>query len=324
MAVFTDIEKLDLFLRMKVSGQDMNALSLLDFHPGGASSWKLTDGVSVTPGAKVIFRECMEGLVTVLGFIFSQVFEGARAQLISGLSAYSYNAMTHPDALVYFNYHNALVAFATIITTELGSAHRQLSGPEHTVKVLIDCFAHLTKDKWPPANRDFTEFNTSVFPVVFWPGSKSIATSSGAGKHKQDGGEESPSKKSKKVKSTFESRSAKRELAATTASNLSLNGLSLGGGGSTGGGAGAAAGIKTLEKRLCVAVLCNFAGVKYKGHVVKCNRVGGCGYTHPGNIDEVLKGDAANAIGRLKGRATDPETIAYMTEAEVFYAARAT
>lgn len=324
MAVFTDLTKLDLFLQMKVSGQDMSALSLLDFHPGGASSWKITGAVSVTPGAKVVLRECVEGLVTVLSFTMSGEFEKARASLISGLSAYSYDAMSYPDAVVLFKYHSALVAFATIITTEVGSAERQLSGPEHTVKVLIECFAHLTIEEWTaPKYTDFTEFCASVYPVVIWPGSKSDSP----GKRKDESGEE-PEKKPKKLKTstTYEFRAAKREAAkaAATASHLSLSSLSLGGGGSTGGGAGLVVVDKSKEKRLCVATLCNFAGVKYKSHVVKCTRVGGCGYTHPGSVDEVLKGDAALAIGRLKSTTSDAATIAYMEEAEAFYAARAT
>ena len=337
MAVFTDLTKLDLFLQMKVSGQDMSSLSFLDFYPGGVLSWKITDAVSVTPGAKVILRECVEGLVTVLSAIHSEVWELARASLISGLSAFSYNAMSSPDAFVLFNYHSAFVAFASIITTEEGTAARQLSGPEHTVKVLIDCFAHLAKDKWVPSNRNFTEFNNDVYPAVIWPGSKSAADSPGK---RKDGSAGEPGKTPKKPRNAgkgettyeerhamFEVRQARRDAAtkaAGTASTLSLSSLSLGGGGSARGGAGSFVGIKTQEKRLCVATLCNLAGVKYKNQVVKCTRAGGCGYTHPGNVDEVLKGDAANAIGRLKSTTSDAAAIAYMTEAEVFYAARAT
>ena len=333
MPVFTDMSKLDRFLRMKFSSQDMDALSLPDFHPGGVSSWKITDAVSVTPGAKVFFRECVEGLVTVFGVVHSELYEVARASLISGLSAYSYNAMSYPDAVVLFNYHNALVKFASIITTEEGSAARQLSGPEHTVKVLIECFAHLAKDKWASSDRNFTEFNNNVYPVITWPRGKSATDSPGKRTHAGgsiDGGDVAPTvaKKPKKT-STYDERETKRRLKGssgavtvsqgqTTAASLSLSGLSLG------GGAVSVGGNQTHKERLCVATLCHFAGVKYKNQVVKCNRLGGCGYTHPGNVDEVLKGDAAIAIGRLKSTAKDSETIAYMTAAEDFYAARAT
>jgi hypothetical protein len=319
---------------MKVSGQDMSSLSFADFHPGGMASWKVTDAVSVTTGAKVFLRECVEGFVTAMVFVFGDAYETARALLTNGLCPFSYNAFAHPDALVFLHYHTALFHFTTLITQRPGSVERPLSGPEHTVKELILGFAHLASDKWTaPASQDFDEFNRGVFPSIKWPDAKSDQTSPGKRKPEGEGGQAAEPKKPKKAPSTFSEREEKRQSLLlkpqgtyASAASLSLSGLSLGGGG---GGAppvsaGKVGGVKSGEQRLCAAVLCGFAGVCYRGKVVKCTKGSSCKYTHPNSVDDVLKNDAAIAIGSLKRGTSDPDMIAYLTEAEVFYAARAT
>jgi hypothetical protein len=331
MAAFTSKPKLDLFLQMKVSGQDMNSLSLADFHPGGMASWRVTDAASVTTGAKVFLRECMEGFVTALVFVFGDAYEAARALLTNGLCPSSYNAFAHPDALVLLHYHTAWFHFATLITQQPGSVERPLSGPECTVKELIKGFAHLASDKWAaPASQDFDEFNRSVFITIKWPDAKSDSTSPGKRKPEGEGRQTADPKKPKKATSTYEEREARRQLESkpqgtyAAAASLSLSGLSLGGSGTPPVSTGKVGGAKNKEERLCAAVLCGFAGVRYRGRAVKCTKGSECKYAHPDSVDDVLKDDAALAIGSLKKGTSDPDMIAYLAGAEVFYAARAT
>jgi len=333
MTVFTDKNKLDLFLRMKVSGHDIKSFSLADFYPGGKESWRITDAVSVTAGAKVFLKYCLEGFVTAMVFVFDDLFETARAWLISGLSPFSYNAMDHPDAIVFLKYHTALHRFATLITEQRGSAERPLSGPEHNVKVLIDCFAHLAADEWTTASsQDFDQFNRSVFPTIAWPGTRQDLASPGKRKpeveHTEKGESVTTAKKPKKS-STYEDREAKRQAlkqkATYSSVTSSMSGLSLGGSGaSVATTASAVSSANERDVRLCAAVLCGFAGVKYHHQVVSCKKGDGCKYVHPVSVDDVLKDDALLAIGRLKNTAKDVEMINYLTAAEGFYAGRST
>ena len=237
MTVFTDIAKLDLFLRMQFVGLDLNSLGIADFHPSGVGMWNVLDAVSNTSGAKVYMRECLHGFITAFTFIFDDVYEIAREAVTSGLAPWSYHAQATPDALVFFNYHAALTAFATTITQVHGTVERPLSGPEHNVKELIQSFEHLTAGKFvSPVNQDFTVFNRTVFFQVKWPRGK-LAPGS-PGKRKTEVDELStaltvqPPRKLKKG-STYAERESKRQQAAsggalsvsqapTTTTNLSL------------------------------------------------------------------------------------------------------
>jgi len=337
MNTFTDPIKLDRFIQMNFNGQDLNSGCITDFHPSGGLPWTVTDASTSTAGAKIFLKECLEGLVTALVFVFSDKFEAARALLTSGLGPSSYNAQAHPDAVVLFCYHAALVTFATTITQDRGTVEKPLSGPVNTGKLLMKCFAHLTSEQWvSPATKDFTVFKNEVFPVVKWPCATPTQVSPGS-KRKPD------AEKDAEERRKYEERRVRREinafkdasaLAASSASlsstplppslGLSLNSLSLVNGNSAAVGATGAPVIKGKGDRLCVSVLCQFAGVKYLNNIVQCRNGSGCKYSHPDSVDEVLKGDAARAIGSLKRTSTDPETINYLTAAENFYAERDT
>jgi hypothetical protein len=268
----------------------------------------------------------MEGLVTAMSFVFDSEFESAREILTGGLSPFSYNAMAHPDAVVLYNYNAALVVFASIITKEHGTPERPLSGPKNGVKELMKCFAHLKSDKWgSPQTQDFTEFNNQVYPGVTWPGTKH--TSSSPSKRTLEGTDTQTVavKKSRSTKphSTFKQREAKRQAAVpAAAASLSLSGLSLVGSGVTAGsGVGQ---VEVSGQRPCVSTLCGFVGVKYHGTVVRCKHGSLCKYGHAASINDVRKSDALFAIGRMKSSTSDGDTIKYLTEAEVLYAARST
>jgi hypothetical protein len=293
---------------------DMNLLNLGHFYTGGSNPLCIVDPTTVDVHFKLMLQHCLEGFLLAMQFVFSKKFATAENVMITSGLKVGFGCMHRvADAWLLVQFHAVLAEFSRIVREKESTVVRELSGPQHTVRLLIGLFTPLTASKWTmPSESDNQTFACDLFPTYTFPGQtvkpkrKIDPTPAASG----SGSTGSPVRKSRFRPSQQERAERRAAAAATTASSAgaasqasglpsSMNSLSLGGSTSTAirpvGSLTGAAGYK----RLCVAHLCHLVGVNdASGAVMKCSPRAGttCTFFHAARVEDPLPAAAIEVL----------------------------